>query len=258
MKQGQRAWSREELILALNLYLKLPFGKLHSHTPEIIHLATLIDRNANAVSMRLNNFASVDPYHQRRGIAGLPGGMKQVKPIWDEFIKNKNEFLFESEKILANKEKTSIEKKYFETLRGTEHLKGDYKIREVKTRINQDVFREIVLANYDGKCAISGIDIAALLKASHIIPWSKNEKERLNPENGICLSALYDCAYDRGYIGINKKFEIVVSSELKKKSKQEYYSKYFAFLTGLKIKMPKKYFPKEEFLRFHMDTIFKA
>jgi putative restriction endonuclease len=258
MKQGQRLWTREELILALNLYLKLPFGRLHSRTPEIIHLAKLIGRNANAVAMRLNNFASVDPFHQQRGIGGLPGGIKQVQPIWDEFINNKEELLFESEKILAAKEKVPLEEKHFEALRGTEHLKGEYKLSEVKTRVNQDVFRDIVLANYDSKCAITGIDITALLKASHIIPWSKSEKERLNPENGICLSALYDCAYDRGYISINKKFEIVLSSELKKKSKHDYYSKYFAELTGSKIQMPKKYLPKKEFLDYHLDTIFKG
>jgi putative restriction endonuclease len=257
MKQGQRLWTREELILALNLYLKLPFGKLHSRNPEIIHLGRLIDRNANAVAMRLNNFASVDPYHQQRGISGLSGGVKQVQPIWDEFISNKEDLIFESEKILANKEKTSLEEKHSEALKGTEHLKGEYKLREVKTRVNQDVFRDIVLANYDSKCAITGIDITALLKASHIVPWSKNEKERLNPENGICLSALYDCAYDRGYIGITKKFEIVLSNELKKKSKEPYYSKHFSDLAGSKIYLPKKYFPKKEFLDFHLDTIFK-
>jgi putative restriction endonuclease len=238
MKQGQRLWTREELVLALNLYLKLPFGKLHSRTPEIIHLAKLIGRNANAVAMRLNNFASVDPFHQQRGIVGLPGGIKQVKPIWDEFIHNKEELIFESEKILARKEKISIEEMHSESLRGTEHLKGEYKLREIKTRVNQDVFRAIVLANYDSKCAITGIDITALLRASHIIPWSKNEKERLNPANGICLSVLYDCAYDKGYIGINKSFEIVLSSEIKKKSKQEYYLKYFAGLAGKKIVVP--------------------
>ena len=258
MKQGQRLWTKDELILALNLYLKLPFGKLHSRTSEIIHLSNLIDRNANAVAMRLNNFASVDPYHKQRGIGGLPGGIKQVKPIWDEFINNKDELLFESERILAEKEKTSLENKFSDTLKGTEHLKGEYKLREVKTRVNQNVFRQIVMANYDGKCAVTGIDIPDLLVASHIIPWSKNEKERLNPENGICLSPLYDSAYDKGYIGINRRFEIVLSSELKKKSKQEYYSKYFASLGGSKILMPKKYFPKKEFLDFHLDAIFRG
>ena len=258
MEEKRRLWSRDELILALNLYLKLPFGKLHSGNPEIIHLAGIIGRTSGSVAMRLNNFASVDPYHQQRGIGGLPGGKKQVEPIWLEFINNKDELLFESERILAAKEHISIEEKYSDILSGTEHLKGEYKVREVKTRVNQNVFRQIVMANYSGKCAITGIDIADLLVASHIIPWSKREEERLNPENGICLSALYDRAYDKGYIGINEKFEILLSADLKKKHREEYHAKYFAPLIGSKIILPKKYYPKKEFLEFHMDTVFKG
>ena len=87
-------WTREELILALNLYLKLPFGKMHSRTPEVIHLANLIGRTPSSIAMRLVNFASVDPYHQNRGIGGLPGGKKQVEPIWQEFIDSKDDLLF--------------------------------------------------------------------------------------------------------------------------------------------------------------------
>jgi putative restriction endonuclease len=168
--------------------------------------------------MRLNNFASVDPYHQQRGIGGLRGGRKQVEPIWNEFINNKDELLFESERILAQKEHITIEEKFSGVLQGTEHLKGEYKVREVKTRVNQNVFRQIVIANYSSKCAISGIDIPDLLVASHIIPGSKNDEERLNPENGICFSPLYDKAYDKGYISINEKFEILLSNDLKRKS----------------------------------------
>ena len=78
----RKLWTREEFALALNVYLKLPFGKLHSGTPEIVHLAGLIGRTPSSVAMRLNNFAAVDPYHRQRGIVGLPGGMKHVEPIW--------------------------------------------------------------------------------------------------------------------------------------------------------------------------------
>lgn len=254
----RKLWTRDELILALNLYLKLPFGKLHAGTPEIIHLANLIGRTAGSVAMRLNNFASVDPYHQQRGIGGLPGGRKQVEPIWNEFIGNKDELLFESERILAEREHRTIEDKFSNVLEGTENLKGEYKVREVKTRVNQNIFRQIVIANYSGKCAVSGIDIPDLLVASHIIPWSKNEEERLNPENGICLSPLYDRAYDKGYIAINEKFEILLSNDLKKKSKEEYYLKCFSSLAGSKIILPNKYYPKKDFLQFHLDKIFKG
>lgn len=250
-------WTKEELIVALNLYLKLPFGRISHRTPEVIHLANLIGRTPNSVSMRLSNFASVDPYHQQRGVKGLTGGIKQVQPIWDEFVNNKEELLFESERILAEKEQVPVERKYSDVLEGLENLKGEDKYRAVKTRVNQDVFRQIVIANYTGKCAITGIDIKDFLLASHIIPWSKNKDERLNPENGICFSALYDRAFDKGYITINKKFEIIISRELKKNEAADFYNQHFAFLSGMRIQLPQKYLPRKEFLEFHYDVVFK-
>lgn len=253
---AKNLWTKDELILAFNLYLKIPFGKIHHGNPDIIHLANLIGRTPSSISMRLSNFASVDPYHKARGIAGLEGGIKQVQPIWDEFINNKEELLFESERILAAKEHLTLEAKFDNLLKGTEHLKGEYKLREVKTRVNQNTFRQIVLANYSGKCAITGIDIPDLLLASHILPWSKHEQERLNPENGICLSALYDRAFDKGYIGIKPNFEIVLSDGLKKKESLDYHARYFAPLVGATLILPKRYLPKKEFLEEHLDVVF--
>lgn len=187
----------------------------------------------------------------------MVGGIKQCQPIWDEFAKNKELLIFESERVLAEKENRTIEIKYNDILFDLNDLKGETKIRAIKTRVNQNVFRQIVVANYSGKCAITGIDIPELLFASHIIPWSKNEDERLNPENGICLSALYDKAYDKGLIGLNEKYEILISSQLKKKQQKDYYSKYFAHLEKSKLVMPKKYMPKKEFLQYHLDEIFE-
>lgn len=253
----RRNWTREELILALNLYLKLPFGKMHSRTPEVIHLAKIIDRTPSSIAMRLVNFASVDPYHQNRGVKGLPGGRRQVEPIWEEFTNNKDDLLFESEKILAEKESNSIENKFAGVLVGIENLVGESKIREVKVRVNQNVFRQIVLANYSSKCAISGIDIPELLVASHIIPWSKNEKERLNPENGICLSSMYDKAFDIGLIGLNFDYSVIISDKLKMNIDKSYYRQYFSHLQNKPIILPPKYYPKKDFIEFHLDTIFQ-
>lgn len=256
MKEGRRLWTKDELVLALNLYLKLPFGKLHSSNPEIIRLSRLLNRTPSSVAMRLNNFASIDPYHQQRGIKGLDGGKKQVMPIWDEFIEDRERLLFESEKILARLENTSLERKFQDELSGTESLIGEEKIREVKTRVNQSVFRRIVMANYEFKCCISGIDLPDLLLASHILPWSKNEKERLNPENGICLSPLYDRAFDKGLIGISTNFEILISRVVKNNNDKAYYSEFFAPIEGRKITMPKKYIPRKEFLEYHLDVVY--
>lgn len=239
----RRLWSREELLLALNLYLRIPFGKIHHDTPEIINLAKLLNRTANSISMRLSNFTSVDPFHQQRGIKGLTGGIKQVQPIWNEFIENQEDLLFESEKILAELEKQSLETKYSNVFSSIENLKGQTKIREVKTRVNQTVFRQIVLVNYLYKCAISGIDIPDMLIASHIIPWSANEKERLNPSNGICLSAHFDRAFDRGLITVDEDYRLVMGSTLKDYSSKKYYQDWFKPFEGKKITLPSKYLP---------------
>lgn len=251
-----KKWTKEELILALNLYLKLPFGKMHQRTPEVIHLATIVGRTPSSIAMRLANFASVDPYHQDRGVGGLPGGKKQVEPIWNEFVTDSETFLFESEKLLAEVEQKTIENKYAELLFETEGLVGETKYRMVKTRVNQHVFRDIVMANYSRRCAVSGIDLTELLVASHIVPWSKNEKERLNPENGICLSALYDRAFDRGLIGFKTDYSLIVSEALKRKKGSPYYQQYFSHLERKPMELPSKYRPRKEFLEFHLDTVF--
>lgn len=252
----RKLWARDELMLVFNLYLKLPFGKMHTRTPEVIEMANLLGRTVNSIAIRLSNFASCDPYHQNRGVKGMVGGIKQCQPIWDEFFENKELLIFESERILAEKQNQTIETKFDDLLFDLRELKGETRLREVKTRVNQNVFRQIVVANYSGRCAITGIDIPELLLASHIIPWSKNETERLNPENGICFSALYDKAFDKGLIGLNEKYQILLSSKLKKKNANDYFEKYFAPLENQTLILPQRYFPKKEFIQYHLDEIF--
>jgi len=252
----RRFWTRDEFIVAFNLYLKIEYKKINDQNPDVINLANLINRTPGSISIRLANFASVDPYHQKRGAGGLKNGGKEIQSIWNEFYNNREELLFHSEQILAQKENTTIEKKFDDILFDTKDLKGEDVIRAIKTRVNQSVFRQMVLSNYSNKCAITGIDIPELLLASHIMPWSKNEEHRLNPENGICLSALYDKAFDKGLIGINTNHEIVFSDLLKKKKETEFYNIYFSSLEKQKIIVAQKYLPKKEFLEFHLDTIF--
>lgn len=254
---SRRLWTRDEFILTFNLYLKLPFGKLHTRTPEIQELALLLGRTVNSIALRLTNFASCDPYHINRGVKGMVGGIKQCQPFWDEFANNREALIFESERILAEKQFGSIENKFDLLYEDIKQLRGETKIREIKTRVNQNIFRDMITANYDRQCAISGIDIPEFLIASHIIPWSKNEKERLNPENGICLSMLYDKAFDRGLIGIEKDYIIIISDKLKKYNKKEYYQQNFGAIDGMKLHLPNKHLPNPLFLEWHRDTIFQ-
>lgn len=129
-------------------------------------------------------------------------------------------------------------------------------ISQVKRRKGQNYFRRMVLANYDGHCALTGIDIPQLLFASHIIPWSDNKKERLNPCNGICLSALYDRAFDQGLIGFDLHYRTILSTRIKESEGKVYYDKYFASIANKKLTMPSVYKPDIRFLEWHMDEIF--
>jgi len=245
------------MILALNLYLKMPFGKMHRRNPQIEKLAKLLGRTANSVALRLVNYASCDPILQNRGIAGMSGGKKQCQPYWDEFYGNKEALLFESERILAEYEGTTIEQKFAKNLKDIpKELKGEVKIREVKTRVNQDVFRQMVLSNFDGKCALSGIDLQDLLVASHIIPWADNEAERLNPENGICLSSLYDKSFDTGLISFDDDKRVLFSQRLLSNVGKDYYADIFEPIKGKELLPTFKYDVNLRFLEWHRDCVF--
>lgn len=250
-------WTRDEMILVLNLYLKLPFGKMYSRNPDVIHLANMIGRTPNAVALRLVNYASCDPILQKRGISGMAHGGKKCIELWKEFSNDRERILFESERILAQSEGTTIEKKYENIIRDIPNdIVGETKVRQVKTRVNQNIFRQIVLANYDGKCALTGIDLTELLVASHIIPWAENEQERLNPENGICLSSLYDKAFDSGLISFTNEHTVIFSFRLKENVGKDYYTKYFEPIKNATLIPPVKYHINPQFLEWHRDCIF--
>ena len=136
---------------------------------------------------------------------------------------------------------------------------GEDKISLTKQRKGQDYFRRMILANYGGRCALTGIDIPQLLLASHIIPWAdkSHKKDRLNPCNGICLSALYDKAFDQGLITISPDdYSVVLSSVLRENETKEYFDKHFGCIKGQKLTMPAEYLPNRDFLAYHRDKVF--
>ena len=253
----RRLWTRDEFMIVFNLYLKTPFGKMHSTNPDVKRIAKLIGRTVGSIALRLGNFASCDPILQQRGIKGMTGGAKQCQPYWDEFFADKEKFVFETEQVLAYYQKTSLEKKYKRVLSDiSDNLTGKDKERIVKTRVNQNVFRAIILANYDSTCALSGIDIPELLVASHIMPWADNKEERLNPENGICPSSLYDKAFDQGLITFSDDYKTILSSKIKANVGKTYYADFFEPIDGKQLLTPEKYFPNKRFLEYHRDVIF--
>lgn len=252
-----KLWTREELILAFNLYLKLPFGKIHSNTPEIINLARLIGRTPSSIAIRLTNFAHVDPFHQQRGVKGMSGGKRQVEPIWNEFVTDKEKLIFESEQILAERENMSIEKKFEDILSDIKNMKGETKLREVKTRVNQSFFRKLIMASYDFTCCITGIKQPELLIASHIKSWSIDEANRMNPCNGISINALHDKAFENGFLTITPEYHIKISSIFLNQKNNKVVDEYFNKYQNKKINLPNRYLPDKELLTYHNRERFK-
>ncbi len=105
-------WTRQELLVAFNLYCKIPFSRINYKQPEIINLASKIGRTPSAVAWKLVNFASFDPSLQKRGVKGASNSSKLDKEIFYQFYENWDEMLFESERLLTQYEETTIEKKY--------------------------------------------------------------------------------------------------------------------------------------------------
>lgn len=135
-------------------------------------------------------------------------------------------------------------------------VEGLEKERIVKTRVNQSDFRQRVLASYNEKCCITGIEIHSLLVASHIVPWSENKQERLNPKNGLCLNSIHDKAFDRGLITITNDFRVKLSAYILSKKKDLNIQKFFLSYENQTIIFPDRFLPSIQFLEYHQQNIF--
>lgn len=85
----------------------------------------------------------------------------------------------------------------------------------VRQRIGQDLFRDGLLTLWRGRCAISGLNVPELLRASHAKPWaSSTDTERLDVYNGLLLAAHLDAAFDCGLITVEADGAITLSPSL--------------------------------------------
>jgi len=247
-------WTREELIITFNLYCKIPFAKTVKTNPEVIKVAQLIDRTPSAVAFKLGNFGSFDEELRRRGIRGLSNASHLDKEIWDEFNSDWEELAFQSELLIAQLEHKPVEE--IAEIDLTNLPSGKERERIVKVRVNQSFFRSAILTSYNSKCCITGLNIPELLIASHIKPWKDDTENRTNPQNGLCLNALHDKAFDKGYITVTTDYKVKTSkyfSEFGSDINEEFFMKY----EGFAINLPEKFLPKKEFLDYHYEEVFK-
>ena len=247
-------WTREETIIAFNVYCKIPFRRSSKFNPTVIKYAELIDRTPSTLNMKIGNIGRLDPELKKQGIVGLKHGSKLEEEVWEEFNGDWESLAFESEALIAKLSDKSIE----EVVEIEDIKEGVDKEVLVKQRVNQNFFRSTILSSYYFKCCITGLSIPEFLVSSHIVPWSKNKENRLNPRNGLCLNSLHDKAFDRGFLTITPDYVVKLSSSfgdyLESYSVQDYFVKY----QDQKIMLPDKFLPKKDFLDYHNQNIFKG
>ncbi|MEO8210807.1 MAG: HNH endonuclease [bacterium] len=206
-------WTREQTIIALNLYCKIPFNKVSSSHPDVIRISKIIGRTPNTVKMKIGNFGSFDPELKKRGIVGLGNTSKLDEAVWNEFNTDWNNLAFESEMLISKFTNQPIE--IIAEINIDNIPLGQEREAIIKQRVNQSFFRATILSSFNLKCCITGLTISDFLVASHIVPWAMDEKNRLNPKNGLCLNTIHDRAFDLGYITVTTDYKVMISKYLR-------------------------------------------
>ena len=249
-------WTKEQIKLAFHLYCQLPYGRIHGRNPEIMALAKVIGRTSDAVAMKMLNIASLDPAITGTGRAGLGNASALDRAVWDEFHSDWERLAVECQLLRQQLDADSAPAL---DLENDAFLPEDFtgETRQILTtqRIKQHFFRRAVLSSYRGRCCMSGLSDARLLIASHIVPWSIDKSNRLNPSNGLCLSAIHDRAFDKGLISLTDDGRVLLSDEIRKRD-EVFVKTIFLPLENQKIEMPERFHPDHAFLQHHRAAIF--
>ena len=262
----RRSWTRDELLIMMNIYEKLPFGQFDASQKVIQDIAAHMERTPGSIAMKLSNLASFDPAILARGRKGLEGASRLDREIWDEFHATHDTLAPQSEEMFRSLFTTS-EADDVELIKGV----GVRKIRTVSVplgpteiavtgtaRRGQQFFRQAVLNTFDNQCAVTGIKIRELLVASHICPWNTHPANRLDPQNGLSLSRLHDAAFDRGLITFDDDHRLLLGKDLRDAVTNATLKQSFAEFEGKELLIPHgSLAPKQEFITHHRENIFR-
>lgn len=170
---------------------------------------------------------------------------------------NYHAYEIEEEKAWAITMKKSNGQKVSKELRSLFKLDKEGRDVSVSTmaRLGQNYFRKMVLENYGNKCCVTGLNIPQVLRASHIVAWASDKTNRMNPENGLCLSATYDAAFDKHLISFDDDYRMIVSKEIKDYYTNEETKSYFKDYEGKQIMLPSLYLPSKKLLEKHRNLM---
>lgn len=246
---GKR-WTRDELILAFELYCRVPFQRTKASNVEVQTLASVLSRSPASVARKLGNFGEFDPQLRAQQISGLTHTSKLDKEIWDEFHDDWNGLVLKAFELRRRVAPTAEDQAKIELPTGPSE-----RIAQTRQRIHQAFFRDAVLSSYQNTCCITGITVTECLTASHIVPWSVEERYRADPENGICLSATFDRLFDRGLITVTAELQVAVSKQLLT-SRNRAVARLICCYDGRPILKPTRFMPNPERLEWHRRNVF--
>ncbi|TVP77628.1 MAG: HNH endonuclease [Puniceicoccaceae bacterium] len=128
---------------------------------------------------------------------------------------------------------------------------GKDRIRSAKTRIGQQTFHDMIFRHYQNRCCLTGLDLPQVNRASHIIGWAERKDTRMDPRNGLCLSATYDAAFDRKLITFDEDYRLVCSKTIRQHVPSESVRTYFLDREGDAIERPRAFAPLQAYLEEH-------
>ena len=251
-------WTRSQTLAALHVYLQLPFGQLHQRNPKLIQLAQWIGRTPGSIALKLVNLASLDPVIVASGRSGMGNASALDRQIWGELQTDWDSVALDAAaqyERLAQLHGVHADQDLLDEVLPSQELltleEGRNRSAPVQVRVNQARFRKAVLSSYNATCCISGLQHEKLVIASHIVPWSEDSKNRLNPQNGLCLSALHDRAYDQGLITVMPNFKVHLSPKLKASKGDSFILESLLRFDQQTIRFPDRFAPSPIFLEWH-------
>ena len=138
-----------------------------------------------------------------------------------------------------------------------ESAAGRERVVQAKVRVTQSRFRKWILLIYGGKCCVTGLSVPQLLQASHISDWSADPANRMNPSNGLCLSATYHVAFDNHLIAFDESYKMVISKSIKDFCTNAIHKTYFEAYEGKPMCMACKFPPDKNLLAEHLECLIK-
>lgn len=208
MKPIIMEWTKKQEIVALYLYCIIPFNKVNNSNRQIALMAELIGRpNANSLKAKIGNFGCFD---SNLSASGLGHSSRLDETVWNEYNGRWQELEIDALRLIE--EYQSARRDINPDIPSIPI--GRERETVIKQRTNQYLFRNMVLSAYNNSCCITGLARQELVEACHIINWSDDNQNRLNPCNGLAMNTLFHKAYDKYYLGITPDCTVVISDRL--------------------------------------------